>query len=59
MKQMWKKLFAPTDMTEGVPWKKIVLFTIPMLIGNIAQQLYNTVDSIIVGRYVGDNATWW
>ena len=36
--------------------EKIVLFTIPMLIGNIAQQLYNTVDSIIVGRYVGDNA---
>ena len=31
-------------------------FTIPMLIGNIAQQLYNTVDSIVVGRYVGDNA---
>lgn len=56
MKQMWKKLFTPTDMTEGTPWKKIVLFTIPMLIGNIAQQLYNTVDSIIVGRYVGDNA---
>lgn len=51
-----KKLFAPIDMTQGEPWKKIVLFTIPMLIGNIAQQLYNTVDSIIVGRYVGDNA---
>ena len=51
-----KKLFAPTDMTEGAPWKKITLFTIPMLIGNIAQQLYNTVDSIVVGRYVGDNA---
>lgn len=51
-----KKLFAPTDMTEGAPWKKITLFAIPMLIGNIAQQLYNTVDSIVVGRYVGDNA---
>lgn len=51
-----KKLFAPTDMTEGVPWKKIALFAIPMLIGNIAQQLYNTVDSIVVGKYVGDNA---
>lgn len=54
--ELMKKLFAPTDMTEGAPWKKIVIFTIPMLIGNIAQQLYNTVDSIIVGRYVGDNA---
>lgn len=53
---MLKELFSPTDMTEGKPWKKIVVFTIPMLIGNIAQQLYNTVDSIVVGRYVGDNA---
>lgn len=51
-----KKLFQATDMTVGEPWKKIVLFTLPMLIGNIAQQLYNTVDSIVVGRYVGDNA---
>lgn len=51
-----KKLFQATDMTVGEPWKQIVLFTIPMLIGNIAQQLYNTVDSIVVGRYVGDNA---
>lgn len=53
---MFKKLFAPTDMTEGSPWKKIVMFTIPMLLGNIAQQLYSTVDSIVVGQYVGDNA---
>lgn len=49
-------LFAPVDMLEGSPGKKIVAFAIPMLIGNIAQQLYNTVDSIVVGRYVGDNA---
>lgn len=51
-----KRLFAPSDMTVGNPWKKIVLFAIPMLIGNIAQQLYSTVDSIVVGKYVGDNA---
>lgn len=51
-----KKLFEPTDMTVGKPWASIVMFSIPMLIGNIAQQLYNTVDSIVVGRYVGDNA---
>ena len=43
-------------MTVGEPWKQILAFTIPMLIGNIAQQLYNTVDSIVVGKYVGDNA---
>lgn len=54
--QMIKKLFAPVDMTEGTPWEKILLFTIPMLIGNITQQLYNTVDSVVVGKYVGDNA---
>lgn len=51
-----RRLFSPMDMTQGSPWKNIVIFMIPMLIGNIAQQLYNTVDSIIVGRYVGDLA---
>ncbi len=43
-------------MTEGNPVSQIIRFTIPMLLGNFAQQLYNTVDSIIVGRFVGDNA---
>lgn len=56
MLERMKKLFAPIDMTQGKPGRQIVAFTIPMLIGNIAQQLYNTVDSIIVGRFVGDNA---
>ena len=51
-----KKLFQPTDMTEGAPWKSIVAFSVPLLIGNIAQQLYSTVDSIVVGHYIGDNA---
>ncbi len=49
-------LFAARDMTVGTPWKNILQFAIPMLIGNIVQQLYNTVDSIVVGKYVGDNA---
>ena len=51
-----KSLFSAKDMTEGAPWKRIMEFSIPMLIGNVAQQLYNTADSIIVGHYVGDNA---
>ena len=51
-----RKFFAPVDMTEGTPWKNIAMFTIPMVIGNIAQQLYSTVDSIVVGKFVGDNA---
>lgn len=50
------QLFSPKDMTVGTPWKRIVEFSIPMLIGNVAQQLYNTVDSIVIGKYVGDNA---
>ena len=49
----FKSLFTPTDMTVGAPWKSIVIFTIPMLIGNIAQQLYSTVDSIVVGNTEG------
>jgi len=53
---VFKKLFAPTDMTVGAPWKGILAFTFPMLLGNIAQQLYNTVDTIVVGEYIGDNA---
>ncbi len=51
-----KKFMEPVDMTEGSPWQKIILFAVPMLVGNIAQQLYNTVDSVVVGNYVGDNA---
>ena len=51
-----KQLFAARDMTQGPPWQRILEFSIPMLLGNIAQQLYNTADSVIVGIYVGDNA---
>ena len=45
-----------TDMTEGVIWKSIITFAIPLLIGNLFQQLYNTVDSIVVGNFVGKEA---
>lgn len=51
-----KALFTARNMTEGSPSKRILEFSIPLLIGNIAQQLYNTVDSIVVGKYIGDNA---
>ena len=37
-------------MTVGTPWKSIARFAFPMLIGNFAQQLYNTVDAVVVGR---------
>ncbi len=51
-----KSLFSAKDMTQGPAWKRILEFSIPMLLGNIAQQLYNTADTVIVGIYVGDNA---
>ena len=44
------------DMTSGSPVKTILKFAIPMLIGNIFQQLYNMVDSIVVGKFVGSDA---
>ena len=51
-----REMFTARDMTLGSPWKRIAEFSIPMLLGNLAQQLYNTADSVIVGHYVGDNA---
>ena len=44
------------DLTKGFPAKVIILFAIPLMIGNIAQQLYNITDSKIVSMYVGSNA---
>lgn len=44
------------DMTRGTPWKLILYFSIPLLIGNIFQQLYSMVDTVIVGRFVSVQA---
>ncbi len=44
------------DLTEGNPAKLIFNFAVPMLIGNVFQQLYNMVDSIVVGQFVGKEA---
>ncbi|MDD4295791.1 MAG: MATE family efflux transporter [Ruminiclostridium sp.] len=43
-------LFVPRDLSVGTPWKRIAEFAFPMLVGNFAQQLYNTVDAVVVGR---------
>lgn len=43
-------------MTEGPILKQLMNFAFPLLLGNLFQQLYNTVDSVIVGNYVGSNA---
>lgn len=44
------------EMTSGKPYRLILSFAVPMIIGNVFQQLYNMVDTIIVGKYVGVNA---
>lgn len=44
------------DMTSGSPLKIILLFSLPVLLGNIFQQFYNMVDTIIVGQYLGEDA---
>ncbi|MBE5777964.1 MAG: MATE family efflux transporter [Clostridiales bacterium] len=56
--QAIRKLFAPRDLTQGNPMTGIALFAIPLLLGNLAQQMYNTVDAIVVGGIpvIGDNA---
>ncbi|MCL2420988.1 MAG: MATE family efflux transporter [Defluviitaleaceae bacterium] len=54
--QRFKKLLSSIDMTQGAPWEKLLIFTIPLLIGNLFQQLYSTADAIFLGRFVGDNA---
>lgn len=45
-----------TLMTEGNIWKQILFFSIPLILGNLLQQLYNTADTIIVGNFVGRDA---
>ena len=44
------------DMTKGSPWKLIASFALPVLLSQIFQQLYNTADTLIVGRFLGDEA---
>lgn len=51
-----KKRTNSVLMTEGVIWKQLIFFSIPLLIGNLFQQLYNTVDSVVVGRFIGSAA---
>ncbi len=46
----------PNNLTEGPIWKKMLLFALPVLLGNIFQQFYNTFDSWVVGEFVGDTA---
>lgn len=47
---------SATLMTEGPIWKRMIAFAVPLFWGNLFQQLYNTVDSLIVGNFLGNNA---
>ena len=49
------KIMASRQITEGVIWKQILIFFFPILLGTFFQQMYNTADTIIVGRFV---STW-
>lgn len=44
------------QLTEGNILKTLLLFSIPMIVGNLLQQIYNIADTIIVGRYIGADA---
>ena len=50
------KKSTSTDMTAGNPYTLIISFTLPLLLGNVFQQLYNMVDSVVVGNVIGDQA---
>ena len=56
---VFKKHDVAADMhgiTEGVIWKQMLLFFFPILLGTFFQQLYNTVDAMVVGKFVGKQA---
>ncbi|GLB30497.1 MATE family efflux transporter [Lacrimispora amygdalina] len=54
---MSKKLHTTqVIMTEGVIWRQLLAFSLPLLVGNLFQQLYNTVDSVVVGNFIGSDA---
>lgn len=53
---MSNKNHAPMSITEGIIWKPLLGFFFPILIGTFFQQMYNTVDALIIGQYVGKDA---
>ena len=51
-----RRKLAAQSITEGVIWKQLLQFFFPILLGTFFQQMYNTVDTVIVGRFVGTQA---
>ena len=52
----FRVIFVTKSMTEGKPLKLILQFAVPLLLGNLLQQMYNLVDAAIVGRVLGTGA---
>ncbi|MDR3173318.1 MAG: oligosaccharide flippase family protein, partial [Treponema sp.] len=44
------------NLTEGIIWQKLILYCLPILGGNLFQQLYTTTDAVIIGRFAGKDA---
>lgn len=55
-KEIMTKISRTTDMTQGSEMRHIIMFSLPLLAGNLLQQTYNIVDTMVVGRYLGDDA---
>ena len=53
---MPKKDASVNQITEGVIWKQLLIFFFPIMLGTLFQQLYNTADAVVVGRFVGTKA---
>ena len=53
---MEQKAKATNSIVEGVIWKSLLAFFFPILLGTFFQQMYNTVDSVVVGNFVGKEA---
>ena len=53
---MSARISDKNDITDGIIWKQLLIFFFPIVIGTLFQQLYNTVDAVIVGRFVGKAA---
>lgn len=53
---MSREHITKNELTEGIIWKQLILFFFPILLGTFFQQLYNTIDAIVVGRFVSSNA---
>ena len=49
-------MIRETNLAEGAIFKKLIWFSLPMIAGNILQQIYNLVDTLVVGRFIGSDA---